>query len=216
MKGKEKFCQGEIYHVFNKSIANYGIFSKIDNGQQFINRLFYYNSSLELEAFSKFLEKNDDFTCENLLLPTECSYIKFLAFNIMPDHYHLLIKIFKDNILSKYMSDSENSFSKFFNTKYERKGPLWQSSFKAVKVKNNEQLLHVSRYIHLNPTTNNLVNKPEDWELSSYRDFINNPKILKEIITEISIKDPEIYRKFVENRIDYQKKLRMIKRLILE
>ena len=139
MKRKEKFCQGEIYHVFNKSIANYGIFSKIDNGQQFINRLFYYNSSLELEAFSKFLEKNDDFTCENLLLPTECSYIKFLAFNIMPDHYHLLIKIFKDNILSKYMSDSENSFSKFFNTKYERKGPLWQSSFKAVKVKNNEQ-----------------------------------------------------------------------------
>jgi len=213
---REKIQEGEIFHICNKSIANYGIFNLAENGQQFINRLFYYNSNSYLETYSKFLRDNKNFICSNLLIPKENSKVKFLAYNIMPDHYHLLTKILKDNVFSKYISDVENSFSKYLNTKNERKGPLWQSRFKSIKINNNEQLLHVSRYIHLNPTTNNIVEKPEEWQFSSYREYISNPKILKKIITEISIKNPKTYQKFVENRIDYQRKLKLIKKLILE
>jgi len=134
----------------------------------------------------------------------------------MPDHYHLLIKILIDRKFSKYISDVENSFSRYFNIRFKRKGPLWQSRFKAVRIKTNEQLLHVSRYIHLNPTTANLVKKPEDWIYSSYKKIISDPKYLREILTEISIKESASYKKFVENNIDYQRKLAIIKKLLLD
>jgi len=134
----------------------------------------------------------------------------------MPDHYHLLIKILRYNCLSKYISDIENSFTRYFNLKFSRKGPLWQSTFKAVRIKTNYQLLHTSRYIHLNPTTSNLVIKPEDWQFSSYHKFIKNEKVLQNVVTEISIDKPLLYKKFVEDQIDYQRKLRLIKKMILE
>jgi putative transposase len=195
MRRKEKFSSGEIFHVFNKSIANFGIFKDLENGWRFIEVLDYYNNRLIDKSFSD---------------------VKFISYCIMPDHYHLLLKILYNNSFSKYLSDVENSFSRFFNIHFYRKGPLWQSNFKAVRIKSAEQLLHVSRYIHLNPTTANLVDKPEDWRLSSYNDFIKEGQFLKESIKEISISEPSSYKRFVEDNKDYQKKLKIIKKLILE
>ncbi|OGK23241.1 hypothetical protein A3A46_04510 [Candidatus Roizmanbacteria bacterium RIFCSPLOWO2_01_FULL_37_13] len=213
---KKKFAKGEIFHVFNKSIANYGIFNDLENSRRFIDTLFYYNNKLEDESFSKFLKRKENYHAENLLIAKDFPYIKFLCYCIMPDHYHLLVKIIEEDYFSKYISDVENSFTRFFNVKFERIGPLWQTSFKSVRIKSNEQLLHVHRYIHLNPTTSSLVDKPEDWTHSSYRDFISNPKFLREIITEISIKNPDTYKRFVEDQKDYQRKLKLIKKLLLD
>ena len=134
----------------------------------------------------------------------------------MPDHYHLLLKVLKENMLSKYISDVENSFSRFFNIKLKRKGPIWESRFKAVRVKTNEQLLHVSRYIHLNPTSSNLVEKPEDWIFSSYKSFITKSEIINKTMNEISISDRDLYKKFIEGNIDYQRKLKKIRNLFID
>jgi len=120
------------------------------------------------------------------------------------------------NSLSKYISDVENSFSRYFNIKFKRKGPIWQSRFRSVEVKTDEQLLHVSRYIHLNPTTDYLVDKPEDWKFSSYKEYINNDTVLKEQMKEITINNPSLYKKFCEDQIDYQRNLKRIKKLMLE
>lgn len=212
---KDKFILGGIFHVFNKSIANYGIFKDIKNADRFIKALDYYNNITNIKSFSRAI-KDKEYTYKNLMYPKEKSLIKFLGYCIMPDHYHLLIKILKENIFSKYINDIENSFTRYFNIKFNRKGPLWQSDFKAVRIKNNEQLLHVSRYIHLNPTTDYLVDKPEDWRFSSYKDFIFDKIILKNIINEVSISSTFEYQKFSENQIDYQRKLKFIKKLILE
>ena len=114
------------------------------------------------------------------------------------------------------MSDVENSFTRYFNIKFGRKGPLWQNSFKSVEIRSNEQLLHVSRYIHLNPTTNRLVDRPEDWIFSSYKDFITDKKLLNDFMKEISIDDIDDYKKFVENNIEYQRDLKHIKKLLFE
>lgn len=209
-----KFPEGSIYHVFNKSIANYPIFSDLNNSFRFVQALDYYNNFLVQKNLGSYLKTNTDYS-PILITKKDNNLIKFLGYCVMPDHYHLLIKILKENCLSKYMNDIENSYSRFFNIKFERKGPLWQSNFKFVRIKSNEQLLHVTRYIHINPTTNNLVEKPEDWIFSSYKNYLKKD-ILKNYLIEISIKDPETYRKFVEDRIDYQKKLKLIKKLILE
>lgn len=215
MRKRHKFLAGEIYHVFNRSIANFKIFNDLNNCQRFIQALGYYNNPNSMTKLSDFLERNRDYN-PNLLIFEKNNQAKFISHHIMPDHYHLLIRILKDSSFSKYIGDVENSFTKFFNRKFERRGPLWESRFKAVKIKTNEQLLHVSRYIHLNSTTAGLVDRPEDWIFSSYKKIITDPKILKEVLTEISISDKSLYKKFVEDRIDYQRKLKLIKNIILE
>ncbi len=198
MDKPKKFYEGEYYHIFNRSIAKFGIFKDPNNCQRFLETLNYYNNRFVVEKFS------------------EDSIVKYLTYKIMPTHYHLLVKILKDHQLSKYVNNFENSFSRYFNIKFDRKGPLWESSFKAVKINTDEQLLHVSRYLHLNAVTAGLVKKPEDWKFSSYKDLITNKKFLKEIITDFSISDNIQYKKFVENNIDYQKQLHLIKKILLE
>lgn len=210
-----KFCTGDIYHVFNKSIANFNIFGNLKNAERFTKTLDYYNSNFLTESYSSFLKRKEhDF--ENLIYPKKSANVKFLSYCVMPDHYHSIIKIMNGNILSKYISDVENSYTRFFNIKSKRKGPLWQSRFKAIRIESNEQLLHVSRYIHLNPVTNNLVKVPEDWKFSSYRSIITNKNVLKDVLIELSIDSPEQYRRFVTNNADYQRKLKLIKKLMID
>lgn len=211
---KNKFYDGCFYHVFNKSISNFGILSKRSNSQKFIDTLNYYNDLKVTLSLSVFLRKNSLYT--NLLSPKENIIAKIISYCIMPDHYHLLVKVIHANKFSKLINNVENSFSRYFNIKNNRKGPLWQSRFKSVIIESNEHLLHVSRYIHLNPTTKYLVNKPEEWDLSSYKDLISNKKYLKEYVREISIDSCLDYKKFVENNIDYQRKLKHIRKLILD
>ncbi len=210
----KKFYLNNIYHVFNKSIANYPIFKSDENSIRFLKTLDYYNNENIIINLSRFLENNSDFT-PNLFKINENSLVKILGYCIMPDHYHILVKILKEECLSKYINNVENSYTRFFNLKFNRKGPLWQSRFKSVRIRSNEQLLHVSRYIHLNPTTSSLVKKPEEWQFSSYQFYLNN-KIIKEYLKEISTNNSLDYKKFCENNIDYQRKLKIIKKLIFD
>jgi putative transposase len=215
MKRKDRFIEGEIYHVFNKSISNYNIFKDLNNTQRFLNAFEYYNNNPMRHSFSNFTQKNK-FNYKNIIYPVENSKCKILSYCIMPDHYHFLLKIMKSNSFSKFLGDVENSFTRYFNIRFDRRGPLWQNSFKAVEIRSNEQLLHVSRYIHLNPTTSRLVDKPEDWIFSSYKDFITNKNLLNDFMKEISINDITDYKKFVENNIEYQRELKNIKKLLFE
>lgn len=211
-----RYIEGGLYHVFNKSIANYLIFKGFTTSQRFIDTLSYYNNATIKRSLSHFLVQHPQFHEENLLVPPKQGIIKFISYCIMPDHYHILCKVLSQGYLSKYISDVENSYTRYFNLKFKRKGPLWQSSFKSVEITTNEQLLHVSRYIHLNPTTSNLVDEPEDWTFSSYKHLVSDELILGNILTELSIRKTLAYRKFVEDRKDYQRTLRIIKKTLLE
>lgn len=211
---KNKFYDDCFYHVFNKSIANFGIFSKSNNVIRFIKALDYYNNLKVEMSLSVYLRKKT--IDANLLVPKDRSVAKIISYCIMPDHYHLLVKINYANKFSKYINNIESSFTRYFNLKNNRKGPLWQSQVKSVYIESNEHLLHVTRYIHLNPTTKYLVDKPEDWSFSSYKYLINDEKYLKEYIKEISIDSCLDYKKFVENNIDYQRELKHIKKLMLD
>ena len=212
---KNLFKVGTFWHLCNKSIANYGIFKDPINAQRFIETLDYYNS-IDYKVKYSLAKENKLYNYQNLLIPKNSSIIKVLTYSIMPDHYHLVTKVMQSDLISKYISDVENSFTHFFNKKFKRKGPLWQSRFRSILIKTNEQLLHVIRYVCVNPTTSNLVEKPEDWHFSSYKDTITNPKCLKQYLAEIFIKNPRSFKKFVEDNIDYQKKLKLIKKLLLE
>ena len=215
MAKRRFFRAGCFYHIFNRSIAGFRIFADLKNGERFLTALDYYNTVEIKESLSYALSKQN-FKMGSLLTPRDKALVKIIAYCIMPNHYHLFVKLLKDDALWKYISDVENSFTRFFNVKFKRKGPLWEGRFKYVIVRTNSQALHLTRYIHLNPTSEGLVKKPEDWKLSSYNEYISDPRVLGEYLTEFEIDSPERYRKFVEDRVDYQARLAKIKKVILE
>ena len=116
------------------------------------------------------------------------------------------------------MNNILNSYSRYFNLKHRRKGPLWEGRFKRILVRNDEQLLHLTRYIHLNPTTSYLVNRPEEWNWSSFKEYIRDASANDGICGYSNVLDinPSSYKKFVEDRISYQRELAKIKDLLLD
>lgn len=70
----------------------------------------------------------------------------------MPNHYHLLVKQNETNAINFFMRSLATKYSMYFNKKYKRVGSLFQGVYKAVKVKSEEQLLYLTKYIHRNPS----------------------------------------------------------------
>jgi hypothetical protein len=117
----------------------------------------------------------------------------------MPNHYHLLIKVTNGDV-SESMQAFTTSYVKAVNRDQDRVGPLFQSRFEAVHVDREDYLLHLSRYIHRNPVEAGLVETPEQWEFSSYREYVGNHSgtLPKTDWLASRFRNHEDYRAFVE------------------
>ena len=142
--------------------------------------------------------------------------VEIMAYCLMPTHIHLVLKQSKGAGISRFMSKVLNSYTRYFNNKNKRRGPLWEGRFKSVMVETDEQLLHLTRYLHLNPTTSRLIRSPEDWKYSSYREFTEEVKedslCMNSEYLNMSSGD---YREFVMSRKEYQHELAKIKHVCL-
>lgn len=118
------------------------------------------------------------------------------------------------------MRNFQHSYSKYFNLKNDRTGGLFQAMFKAVRIETDEQLIHVSRYIHLNPVSSMLIKieKLEDYLWSSFKDYIldTNSVLISPVLILKYFKSKNKYKEFVFNQADYQKRLESIKHLTLD
>jgi len=138
--------------------------------------------------------------------------VKIISYCLMPNHFHLLLQQLKAGGIAKFLSQISNSYTRYFNTKYGRTGSLLQGVFKSVYVEDDEQLMHLSRYIHLNPTVSGLVKRPQNYPYSSYSSFLAGEDFLcslDEILSFFPKKGS--YQEFVDNQIDYGKSLEVIK-----
>jgi putative transposase len=206
---------GKMYHVFTKTIAEYKIFNNEKEYQRMVKIINYYKFEDQILKFSKFDIKKE---VNNNKFSHKEKNIDIIAYCIMPTHVHLILKQLKDGGISIYMSKVLNSYTRYFNVKHKRKGPLWESRFKNVEIETDEQLLHLTRYIHLNPVTNFMVDDPACWVPSSYNEYTNNIKKDERICNYEGIIDidPLFYEEFVINRIAYQRELSIIKSHLLE
>lgn len=223
MKRKIEIATGETYHIFNKTIAGFKIFNKTSEYQRIQRLLKYYQIENMPIKFSQFIMsdkviKSGFYTHFHSVTAGKNKLVQIIAYCIMPTHFHLILKELMKNGISFFVGNIQNSYSHYYNTKTTRKGPLWEGKFQNRLVKTDEQLLHLTRYIHLNPVTAFLVDKPEDWAATSYHEYllkVKNDKRICEYGELLDIK-PNKYRNFVEDRISYQRELAKIKDLLLD
>ncbi|MGI5825791.1 MAG: transposase [Patescibacteria group bacterium] len=101
--------------------------------------------------------------------------LELLAFCLMPNHFHLLIKQNDKEAMTEFMRKVFTSYSMYFNKKYKRAGTLFESRYKASLIDRPDYLLHLSRYIHHNPA--NLLRrgqKLEDYPYSSLPNYLGH------------------------------------------
>ncbi|MCL5407704.1 MAG: transposase [Patescibacteria group bacterium] len=219
---KNVLADGEVYHIFTRSIADYRVFNNDSDFERMRQLIKYFKVENDVK-FSDFLDlklvqKEGLINACNIIAKDKTNLVQIIAYCFMPTHIHLVIKQLEENGISKYMKDILISYTRYFNTLRKRKGPLWESRFKSVLVESDDQLQHLIRYIHLNATTAHLVNKPEDWRFSSYKEYlseITDAAVICQFNNILEIK-PSLYRKFVNDQISYQRELAKIKKLIME
>lgn len=93
------------------------------------------------------------------------------TFCSMTNHVHEAVQAAEEPLKLVYHHDCLK-YSKWFNKKYNRKGHLFQSPYKAILVETDSYLLELIRYIHLNPVRAGMVERPEDYKWSSFRAYI--------------------------------------------
>ena len=156
---KITFTVGCDYHIYNKAVAENLLFIHKGNYKYFLERMWLF------------------------LIPVG----DILAFCLMPNHYHILLKL-KHTSLSTAMQKLALSYAVPYNNYYGRSGHLFQGRFQVKHVLDTQYLVHLSRYIHLNPKAVNLVNNAEDWEYSSLLDYYGTrvyPMVKTDVILDI-------------------------------
>ncbi len=203
---------GEFYHLYNRGVEKRDVYLNYWDYRRFFKSLYYYQFLGPKPSFSKFSKSES-----NLFKPVlEKKIVEIICYCLMPNHFHLLVRQLKDNGISNFMGQLLNSYTKYFNIKHTRVGPLFQGSFKAVRVETDEQLVHLSRYIHLNPVVSEIVKRLDEYQWSSFKEYMTQPNLCSssEILNFFSSK--EKYRDFVEAQIEYGTTLEMIKHQIIE
>lgn len=205
---------GEYYHIYNRSQFSLPIFKKDIDAKAFLKTLIYYaliNPPRRLSYEKRYKE--------NATRPFDYKdrLVSILAYCIMPNHFHLLLRQEVDGGISTYMQRLTLSFVHYYNIKYKQKGHLFESGFKSVLIESGNQLLHVSRYIHLNPTSAKLVKDPLKYKYSSLQYYVHGGEKLPLYFENILLgKSREQYRKFVYDNLKYQQTLQFIKNQLID
>lgn len=201
------FENGYYYHIFNRGVDKRTLFHRERDYLRFIKTIKICNDPATIRITS--LSTIDPSISKN-------TYVSVINFVLMPNHYHFTLQQTDDNGITQFLQRLGTSYSKYFNTKYKRAGRLFESTYKAKPVETEEQLMHLSRYIHLNPLLAGLVKNINDYRWSSYNAYIG--KELADFCNPIPImsffSSPQSYERFVSDQIDYAKKLKEIKELI--
>jgi putative transposase len=140
-----QFAQGQYYHIYNRGSGRQPIFRENDNYVFALRLVKKYTSTFNISA---------------------------MAYCLMPNHYHFLLR--QDGMESAGLVPQRvfNSYTKAFNKRYGSSGTLFEGRYQAIHVDKDVYLLHLCRYIHANPVKHGLVSRLEEWPYSNYHEWI--------------------------------------------
>lgn len=176
----DTFTAGQYYHIYNRGAGK--------------GKIFFNDGNYEylLQLVKRYWKKYG---------------VTVIAYCLMPNHYHFLLRQETDEPLSKFINVLFNAYVQAVNIQKGRTGTLFEGRFKHVAVERWEYLIHLCRYIHRNPVKARLVSKPEDWMYSNYRDWIGlrNDTLKDDTFIRDHFSSAEEYREFVNDWQDAER-----------
>lgn len=153
---KSPLSVGEHYHIVNRGTDKKMLFKDTSDYVRFLFTILYFQSTVTFSNLGNYVKQYktkgnfviNDSTANDIKKTRE---VELIAFCIMPNHFHFLLNEKIEGGISRYMQRVQNSYGKYFNTKYKVNGHVFQGSFRNIHIETNEQLLHTSAYIHRNP-----------------------------------------------------------------
>ena len=136
---------GHYYHVYNRGCNRENIFADAGNYLFLLQRAKLFLADYPLSV---------------------------IAYCLMPNHYHFLLCPEEDSALSPFVQRLFNSYTQAFNKQQRRSGTLFEGRARSIPVDTDEYVLHLCRYIHLNPARAGLVLHPGEWLYSNYLEWV--------------------------------------------
>jgi len=164
--------KGMYYHIYNRGVSKVTIFHE---------------------------ETNFLFTIRKTKKYCQANNISMIAYCLMPNHYHFLVRQDGEEPAGNLPQFVFNSYTKAYNKKYETSGTLFEGRFRAKVIQTKSHLLHLCRYIHGNPVKDGLVADPADWTYSNYLDWIGerDGKLVDRDFIENQFGNAEEYKNFL-------------------
>ena len=216
---KINFNTNYAYHIYGRGVEKRKIFLDLNDYSRFVSILKHYlNFDYPYSSLKQRLKKaQTPKDKQKVILYLETRRIQppveIISFCLMPNHYHLTFKQLVENGITQFMHRIGTAYTGYFNIRQDRSGRLFESTFKAVAVDSDEQLLHLTRYQHLNPHKLGFISPKQltnyDWSsLSTYLgskkfSFVNHDLVLA------NFKNPKSYLDFVLAELDEFEPLRL-------
>jgi putative transposase len=208
----KNYIEDGYYHIYNRGVDKRLIFQDPQDYGVYLSYLKEYLSPKDEKTLrdqlvqTNMTPKERDRIWGRLRINNFSDEISLLAYCLMPNHFHLLIKQKPINAIDKFMRALSTRYTMYFNHKYDREGALYQGVYKAVLVTTDEQFLHLSRYIHKQAISMQGATLQEK-QPSSFSDYIGSRKTPwlhpEEIIAFFSTTNPLLsYEKFVMDEED--------------
>lgn len=204
----------QVYHIVTRGIDGRNIFNDESDYHRAIHNLFEFNDENPAG------QRAENGSRSRKIL------VDILAFCLMPNHIHLLIKQVQDEGITKFMRKFGAGYVGYFNKKNERQGHLFQGRFRAVMIKSDAQLKAAFVYIHTNPASfvdprwkafqaenssleisEKIIEMIENYKWSSYPDYLikdNFPSITQRDFSNSMLAVSE-WRKVVNDWIFFKK-----------
>lgn len=205
---------GEHYHILNRGNSKQAIFLDTRDWARFLFLIIHFQSPMIFQNISRHISH----FVQNRALNTLNSFnisesdkekiakerrVELTSFSLMPNHFHLSVYELESGGIANYMQRVLCAYTKYFNTKYERSGHLFQGPYKAVRIESSEQLLYLSSYIHKNPRElPEWKNREHLYPWSSYQDYVEENrwgKLLQQDIILKQFKNKKEYHHFVKS-----------------
>jgi len=197
----KEYESGGYYHLYNRGVNKRLIFKEAKDYSTFLSFLQIYLSP-DLQGESLKVKVSPSRKLKNYL-----GEIELISYCLMPNHFHLFVKQNSDHGIDHFMRSFSTKYVRYFNSHYQRIGPLFQGPYKAVKVTNEYQFTYLTKYIHRNPLDlppyKDSPRRLQEYKYSSYPNYLHlfqqNWISTDDVLSYFSKTNPRLtYQNFVE------------------
>lgn len=123
------------------------------------------------------------------------------AYCFMSDHVHIVLKEKNVGDIFLFMKCIFTKYTRWYNFKYQRCGTLMTNRYKSAPVKLDEYFLALIKYVHHIPLKTSIVDKPDKYPYSSYREYVNKAELVDTdfLMQMLSLQDFISYHQMIEN-----------------